>query len=815
MHFSPRRRKTEPPVRHGDVEKQPEAAMRWLGLCLNRKLTFKTHVEKWTAKAQTVAHHLRSLGNTRRGALPSAVQRAVRACVEPILLFGVEAWYPGTTSPRWRRPSKEGPSRVQQLARKMSKALKQAIRAILPTWKTTPIAVLHRESGIPPVHQLLEARRLRFSARIKSLDYAHPLAKRTAEGTMHILWPNAAPRLRLGPSSSAFPTRLRRTNKLLANCQRPVLVPRKYRSETPQPLQTASKEDSAKHFLDWLQSIPPSTLIVYSDGSLSPTGAAGYGFTVHQNGHSIRHGAGRLGPAEGCLTVGHHPGVFREAEVVMIPKPGKRNLSTPRAWRPISLLSCLGKGLERLIARRLAWASIHYAVLHPQQAGALPKRSAVDPVAPKRSAVDLVAALIHDIEEAFARGEVATLVTADIQGALDTAMCNRLVLRLREQGWPDNLARWAGSFMSGRSARVRYQDITTPTTPLQCGLPQGYDTIAVRPSTGIARVSDLVFALHRTDLSVRQSRRTVRSPEETSRTASEYLQELVNWGAANSISFDPEKTEVMHFSRRRRETEPPVCHGDMEKQPEAAMRWLGLWLDRKFTFKTHVEKWAAKAQAVAHHLRSLGNTRRGAMPSAVQRAVRACVEPILLFGVEAWSTRPSPTFPPGAMTDTSATRGGFVACDRSANHSDMVALRGSCNDTIWNLTFCWIDLVLDVPDWAVVLDIPHWAGVPSSARLVVSSTLLACYNAMKRDLRTVTAAADAVVVDADADADAVAVADDVADDIAAAVDNNSNDSDNVIIISDNNDGDGDDNDDDSGSGSDMESQHRQDKHATP
>ncbi|EXU95447.1 reverse transcriptase domain protein [Metarhizium robertsii] len=330
---------------------------------------------------------------------------------------------------------------------------------------------------------------------------------------------------------------------------------------------------------------------------------------------------------QGCLTVGHHPGVFREAEVVMIPKPGKRNLSTPRAWRPISLLFCLGKGLERLIARRLAWASIHYAVLHPQQAGALPKRSAVD----------LVAALIHDIEEAFARGEVATLVTADIQGAFDTAMCNRLVLRLREQGWPDNLARWAGSFMSGRSARVRYQDITTPTTPLQCGLPQG------------SPVSPILFLLY-TEPIYRLGNPegrfgyaddtailcTGQSLEETSRIASEYLQELVNWGAANGISFDPEKTEVMHFSLRRRETELPVRHGDVEKQPEAAMRWLGLWLDRKLTFKTHVEKWTAKAQAIAHHLQSLGNTRRGALPSAVQRAVRACVEPILLFGVEAW-----------------------------------------------------------------------------------------------------------------------------------------------------------------------------------
>ncbi|RKK10082.1 hypothetical protein BFJ65_g15382 [Fusarium oxysporum f. sp. cepae] len=102
---------------------------------------------------------------------------------------------------------------------------------------------------------------------------------------------------------------------------------------------------------------------------------------------------------ERCLTIGHHPKPFKEAEVVMIAKPGRRDLTEPRAWRPISLLSCLGKGLERLIARRLAWAAVHYSVLHPQQAGALPKRSATD----------LVTALVHDIEEAFARKKVATL----------------------------------------------------------------------------------------------------------------------------------------------------------------------------------------------------------------------------------------------------------------------------------------------------------------------------------------------------------------------------------------------------------------------
>ncbi|RKK55869.1 hypothetical protein BFJ69_g17692, partial [Fusarium oxysporum] len=337
---------------------------------------------------------------------------------------------------------------------------------------------------------------------------------------------------------------------------------------------------------------------------------------------------------EGCLSVGHHPKPFKEAEVVMIAKPGRRDLTEPRAWRPISLLSCLGKGLERLIARRLAWAAVHYSVLHSQQAGALPKRSATD----------LVTVLIHDIEEAFARKKVATLVTMDVQGAFDTVMCNRLVLRLREQGWPDHLARWAGSFMSGRSARVRYQDTVTPSSPLQCGLPQG------------SPVSPILFLLYTEpiyrlgnprgrfgyadDTAILSIGDTV---DETTAMASSSIAEMVRWGAANGVSFDTKKTEVMHFSRSKLRTAPAVRHGDAEKHPESALRWLGIWLDSRLSFRLHVEKWAAKAKAVAYHLRGLTNTIHGPLPSAVRSAVRACVEPVLLHGSEAWypgRTRP-------------------------------------------------------------------------------------------------------------------------------------------------------------------------------
>ncbi|RKK80609.1 hypothetical protein BFJ68_g17704, partial [Fusarium oxysporum] len=309
---------------------------------------------------------------------------------------------------------------------------------------------------------------------------------------------------------------------------------------------------------------------------------------------------------ERCLSIGHHPKPFKEAEVVMIAKPGRRDLTSPRAWRPISLLSCLGKGLERLIARRLAWAAIHYSVLHPQQAGALPKRSATD----------LVTALIHDIEEAFARKKVATLVTMDIQGAFDTVLRNRLVLRLREQGWPDHLARWAGSFMGDRSARVRYQDTLTSSSPLECGLPQG------------SPVSPILFLLY-TEPIYRLGNPQGRfgyaddtailfvgdTVDETAAMASSSIDEMGRWGA----------TTASPSTRRR----PKSCTSLAANSGPL----------QRLSFRIHVEKWAAKAQAVAYHLRGLTNTKHGRLPYEVPSGHVSS----LLYGAEAWypgTTRP-------------------------------------------------------------------------------------------------------------------------------------------------------------------------------
>ncbi|OAQ60797.1 endonuclease/exonuclease/phosphatase [Purpureocillium lilacinum] len=183
---------------------------------------------------------------------------------------------------------------MRHLIRRMDKSLHTAVRAILPIWKTTPLSARHREAGIPPVSQLLESHRLRFAARLRSLDEAHPLVTRTKQTQAPII--NRAIKLKYQLPRKPFRTRLRRTDELLPRCARPELVRRRFASD--QPMQTASKEESDTNFCDWLRSVAPRTAIVYSDGSLSLEGAAGYGYAIHLDGLTVLDGNGRLGPAE-------------------------------------------------------------------------------------------------------------------------------------------------------------------------------------------------------------------------------------------------------------------------------------------------------------------------------------------------------------------------------------------------------------------------------------------------------------------------------------------------------------------------------------
>lgn len=88
-----------------------------------------------------------------------------------------------------------------------------------------------------------------------------------------------------------------------------------------------------------------------------------------------------------------------------------------KGWRPIALLSCLGKGLERIIAKRISHFAIISNVVGKQQFGALQKRSAND----------LVAFVVYDIKEACSQGWASIFMTLDVLWDFDAVLHYRLL----------------------------------------------------------------------------------------------------------------------------------------------------------------------------------------------------------------------------------------------------------------------------------------------------------------------------------------------------------------------------------------------------
>lgn len=339
-----------------------------------------------------------------------------------------------------------------------------------------------------------------------------------------------------------------------------------------------------------------------------------------------------------CRRVGHHPQSFRKGDICMIPKEGK-DPATAAGYRPIQLLNVLGKGLERLMARRTAHKAMAAGLFNANHIGALPGRSAID----------LTAAFIDRVETWLAEGKQVVAVMNDVKGAFDAVLHGWFIFRLRQQGWDDATVRWWESFATGREARVRFgSSCPEHYTPLdKVGLPQGSPASPIGYALSIADMHHLQGArFGYADDSCHAA--AGRDLDEAVRLATEMTEMQLDWCAENGVQLDAAKAEAQIFSRRKALKFPTisvpshgytvtVAHKDTQdgKRP-AAVRWLGMYLDRQLKFDTHVEVWARKGLQVATHIRGLAGASFGPSPGLLRRTALACVPSVALFGAEIW-----------------------------------------------------------------------------------------------------------------------------------------------------------------------------------
>ena len=124
-------------------------------------------------------------------------------------------------------------------------------------------------------------------------------------------------------------------------------------------------------------------------------------------------------------------------------KPGK-DPANPATYRPISLLSCVGKLMERMISKRLKWYTEANNTLSPYQFGFRSNRSTLDPHA----------VLEHEIQICYRRHQVTAVAIIDLSSAFDKADIKPILYKLAKNGIRGKMLNWLQNYLQDRCYRV-------------------------------------------------------------------------------------------------------------------------------------------------------------------------------------------------------------------------------------------------------------------------------------------------------------------------------------------------------------------------
>ncbi|QRW06896.1 Reverse transcriptase from mobile element jockey protein [Ceratobasidium sp. AG-Ba] len=341
-----------------------------------------------------------------------------------------------------------------------------------------------------------------------------------------------------------------------------------------------------------------------------------------------------------CLTLGFHPCCLRNAIVSIIPKPRKTDMSNPSSYRPISLLETLSKCLEKIVTSRLLFDVGSHSLVPYSQFGSRDNSSCTD----------AGLAMVHDIQSFWQNSEKVSLLTLDIKGYFNNINHSLLIYILSRLGFSSPIVNWLRSFFSDRTVQIRIDSsISDPSPIASVGVPQGSPLSPIL--SAIYSLPLLLHMEHACNVEIKgyvddftilahsgsfESNRDI--IEESVHTASDILRRL-------GLSFEIEKCDLIHFAARpadmhtnlRVDLSPPGAYGRWVS-PQPCIRWLGFYLDRRLSWKTHIKKRCSQALAVVASLRLLANSVRGISVKHGRLLFKTCVLPVLTYGSVIWYT---------------------------------------------------------------------------------------------------------------------------------------------------------------------------------
>ena len=319
------------------------------------------------------------------------------------------------------------------------------------------------------------------------------------------------------------------------------------------------------------------------------------------------------------------PAGWKKAVIIPVLKPGK-SANDITNYRPISLTSHLAKIMERMISTRLNWFLETHNLLSPSQAGF--RRN--------HSTNEQVILLSQDIKEAFNNKEDTLAVFVDLKSAYDNVWRCNLIRKLQQMGITGNMLRWISEFVGQRYCATSYGTATSRYKQTHLGLPQGavlsttLFNIYINDLPQQAEKVGVKTALFADDLIIWSSQKTNKT-EKLKTKIQTALEELESWCKNNLMNVNTTKTNFQLFSLRKTPVEIILHYGDTILQRTENAKYLGVYFDKKLTWKDHIEYLTKKATNRFKLLKRLAGTKWGSSRKTLNTTYNIYIKPVLKY----------------------------------------------------------------------------------------------------------------------------------------------------------------------------------------
>ena len=295
-------------------------------------------------------------------------------------------------------------------------------------------------------------------------------------------------------------------------------------------------------------------------------------------------------------------------------------------------MAFLFKCFEKLVLWRVEETALTQNPLHPRQF-AFRKNMSTE---------NALSESINLIESNVFRERFVIAIYLDIRGAFDNISTRAIIRSLKNKGVENTVLNWYEDYLENRTCEATLggskciSKLNRGTPQGGCGSPvlgwdcpyddllRSFDNTAIEPF-GFADDSKLIIPGIDFDTCFGLAQSALRMAEK--------------WARDSGVSFCPNKTAVLFFSRGNWKPTRQLCLDGKLLKWSNQTKYLGITIDRKLSFHSHMQNKIAMAKKKLMILRHVFDQTWGPHPKITRWAYTGIVRPALTYGSIVWACK--------------------------------------------------------------------------------------------------------------------------------------------------------------------------------